>query len=135
MDGIKQPEDNLSTGEPTPSKGDACIMKRNLNTLSRRYALALRKHLKQGPRASLRSAHGWGRQAVVLGLETLDVAKIHEDALASLEASSSRDGFIKRAEIFFAEAVIPIEKTHEAAVKNKAQLNRTNQALGRRTMQ
>ena len=93
------------------------IMKRKLSRLSRRYASALRKHLTQGPQASLQPARGLGRQAVSLGLETLDVARIHEGALATLEASSSRDGLIKRAEIFFTEAITPIEKTHRAALK------------------
>src|SRR5206468_10017707 len=72
----------------------AYIMKRKLIALSRRYVTALRKHLKQGPRASLQPARGLGRQAVAIGLETLDVARIHEEALATLEASRSRDGII-----------------------------------------
>jgi signal transduction histidine kinase len=109
-------------------------MKRNLIRLSQRYASALRKHLRQGPRASLRPARGLGRHAVVLGLETLDVARIHEDALAELEASSSRDGIIKRAEIFFTEVITPIENTHHAALKTRARLNQLNRTLGRRTV-
>jgi len=76
-------------------------MKRKLTALSQRYLKALKKHLSQGPRAGLRLAHGLGHQAVALGLETLDMAKIHEGALATLEASSSSDGIIKRAEFFF----------------------------------
>jgi len=79
-------------------------MKKKLNRLSRAYATALRKHLKQGLRASLVPARKLGRHAAAIGLETLDVAKIHETALATLEASSSTDGIIKRAELFFAEA-------------------------------
>jgi signal transduction histidine kinase len=66
-------------------------------------------------------------------LETLDVAKIHDEVLADLEASSSRDGIIKKAESFFSEAVGPIEKTHEAALKTSAQLNRVSKRLARRT--
>ncbi len=92
------------------------------------------KHLKQGPRASLQPARGLGHQAVAIGLETLDVARIHEAALASLEAASSKDGIIKRAEIFFAEAISPIEKTHRAALKANVHLNELAQALGRRTV-
>src|ERR1041384_791858 len=101
-------------------------MKRKLTRLSRGYATALHRHLKRGPRASLQPARGLGREAVALGLETLDVARIHEAALASVEASSSRDGIIKRAEIFFAEAITPIEKTHRAALKPNAHLNQLN---------
>src|SRR3989454_5986778 len=102
-------------------------MKRKLNALSQRYVMALRKHLKQGPTASLQPARRLGRQAVSLGLETLDVARVHEGALASLEASSSRNGIVKRAEIFFTEAVTPIEKTHPAALEANARLNRVHQ--------
>jgi signal transduction histidine kinase len=109
-------------------------MKAKLTGLSRGYLEALRKYLKQGPRASLLPALRLGRQAAALDLETLDVAKIHVGALATLEASSSRDGIIKRAEIFFAEAITPIEKTHRAALKANVQLSRLTKTLGRRTV-
>ena len=108
-------------------------MKRKLTRLSRRYAAALQEHLKQGPRAGLQSARRLGRQAVAVGLETLDVASIHEEALATLESSGNRDGLLKRAEIFFAEAITPIERTHHAALKANLNLSRLNQTLRRRT--
>ena len=108
------------------------IMKQKLTRLSRRYAWALKKYLRQGARAPVHPARGLGLRAVKLGLETLDVAKIHEATLASLEAASSRDGIIERAEIFFTEAVSPIEKTHHAAVKASADLSKVNKALDRR---
>jgi two-component system sensor histidine kinase DegS len=95
---------------------------------------ALKKHLKEGPRASLKPARGLGRLAVAIGLETLDLARIHEEALATLEASSSRDGIIKRAELFFTEAITPIENTHRAALKINARLSQLNKTLGRRTV-
>lgn len=109
-------------------------MKQKLTRLSRRYALALKKYLRQGARATVHPARGLGVQAVKLGLETLDMAKIHEATLATLEASSSRDGIIKHAEIFFTEAVSPIEKTHHAALKASADLSQVNKALDRRTL-
>ena len=109
-------------------------MKRKLTALSRRYVAALRKHLKQVPRAGLQSAHDLGCQAAVLNLETLDMARIHDGALAALEVSSSRDGLIKRAEIFFAAAITPIEETHDAALKANVRLSRLNRTLGRRTL-
>jgi signal transduction histidine kinase len=110
-------------------------MKRKLIALSQRYLTALRKHLKQGPQASLQPARGLGRQAMAIGLETLDVARIHEGALATLEASSSRDGIIKRAEIFFTEAITPIEQTHRAALKTNLRLSQLNKTLGRRRVE
>jgi len=109
-------------------------MKRKLIALAQQYVTALRKHLKQGPGASLQPARGLGRQAVAIGLETLDVARIHEEALATLEAASSKDGIIKRAEIFFSEAITPIENTHHAALKTTARLSQVNKTLGRRTV-
>ena len=108
-------------------------MKRKLSRLSRRYASALGKHLHEGPRASLQPARGLGRQALGLGLETLDVARIHEGALANLGVSSSRDGLIKRAEIFFTETITPIEETHRAALKANVRLSRLSRKLSGRT--
>jgi hypothetical protein len=70
-------------------------------SLSRRYQAALLRHLKQGPRVDLRSADGLRRQALDIGLETLDLAKIHEQALVALMSPSrsfgAKDGMIKRA--------------------------------------
>ncbi len=110
------------------------LMKQKINRLTRRYATALRKHLKQGPQASLQAARELGRQAVASGLETLDVARMHQGVLAHLEASSSRDGLIKRAEIFFTEAITPIENTHQAALTTEARLSQLHKQLGRRTI-
>ena len=109
-------------------------MKRKLTALSRQYVRALRIHLKQGPRASLQPARGLGRQAVAIGLETLDLAGIHKGALAALETAKTRDGMIERAETFFTEAITPIEKTHSAELKASARLSRLNEMLGRRTV-
>ena len=110
-------------------------MKRKLMALSRRYVTALRKHLKQGPLASLQPARVLGRQAVAIGLETLDVARIHEEAVVTLESSSSRDGIIERADIFFTEAVTPMEKTHLAAIKTNLRLSQLNKTLDRRKVE
>jgi signal transduction histidine kinase len=108
-------------------------MKQKSTGLSRRYETALRKHLKAGSRASLQPALGLGRRAVVLGLETLELARMHERAVTTLELSSSKNGFLKRAEIFFTEAIIPIVETHRAARQSKIQLSQLNETLGRRT--
>lgn len=107
-------------------------MKRKSSVLSERYLAALRKHLRQSPRASLEPARRLGRQAVAIGLETLDVARMHGRALAMLEASSSRDGLIGRAEVFFTETITPIEETHSSALKASARLSQLNNILSRR---
>lgn len=115
--------------------------------LSEQYLTALRQHLKSGARTngqssgvrgqrSLSSAVGLGHQAVVLGVETLDVARIHEQALTTLIAGgSSRDRarMIQRAKTFFTEAITPIEKTHRAALAADGQVNQLNQTLRQRT--
>jgi len=109
-------------------------MKSKLTALSQRYVKALKKHLRQGPRADVRSANGLGRRAVSLGLETLDIAKIHQGALATLEASSSSDGVIKRAECFFREAITPIEKIHHSALRAGVRLSQLDEELVQRTV-
>jgi len=110
-------------------------MKQKFIELSQRYVTALRKHLKQGPPASLQPALGLGRRAVVLGLETLDLARIHEQAVTTLELARSRNGYLHQAETFFAEALTPIVDTHRAARQCKIQLSRLNDTLGRRTVE
>jgi signal transduction histidine kinase len=110
-------------------------MKQKLIGLSRRYVEVLGKHLKQGPRANMRPALSLGRRAVVLGLETLELARIHEQAVTRLELSKKKDGFIKRAEIFFTEANSPIVETHRAARQSKIDLNQLNERLTRRTLE
>jgi signal transduction histidine kinase len=110
-------------------------MKQNLNRLSQRYVAALRKHLTQGRSANLRPALRLGRQAVAHGLETLELARIHERALVTLELSNGKNGLLRRAEIFFIEAIIPIVETHRGARQSRVDLNRLNVALDRRTAQ
>lgn len=96
---------------------------------------ALRKHLKQEPGASLQPALRLGRRAVALGLETLELARFHEQALATLELPDGKNGGMKRAEIFFGEALAPIVETHRAARQSKMDLNRLNGTLNRRTLE
>jgi signal transduction histidine kinase len=108
-------------------------MKKKLIHLSQRYVTALREHLKRGPRDGLQPALALGRRAVALGLETLELARVHERALVALKLSKSKDGLIKRAEIFFTEANTPIVETHRAARESKNELNRLNGTLDRRT--
>ena len=97
--------------------------------------MALKKYLKQGSRASLAAPLRLGRQAVALGLETLELARIHERALDTLRGVNSRNGRMKRAEVFFTEAITPIVETHRAARQSKIDLNRLNETLNRRTLE
>jgi signal transduction histidine kinase len=111
-------------------------MTRKLSGLSRRYRAALRQHLKQRSPASSARARQLGRQAMDTGLETLDLARIHEQALrtlASSDSSISRDGLIKRAGKFFSEVITPIEKTHRTAREANVRLNHMIETLQRRS--
>jgi hypothetical protein len=114
-------------------------MNRHWPALSQRYHAALQKHLQRGKGSAARSARRVGTQAVALGLETLDLARVHKSALAQLippgTSRAARNRMVSRASSFFAEAISPIEKTHRAGVKTAAQLDRKHKMLARRTAQ
>lgn len=80
-----------------------------------------------------------GDKAVAIGMETLDLARIHEEALATLITPScgAMEGaeMTRRAAMFFSEAVAPVEKTHRIAREASDDLNRVNATLLRRTLQ
>lgn len=108
-----------------------------LSRLSERYLAALRIHLKQNSTLGPESARDMGRQSLAIGLETLDMAKIHEIALAALIlpdcSSSTRDGMCARAAVFFTEAITPIEETHRAALQSNIEVQRAREKLDQRT--
>ena len=108
------------------------------NALASRYEAALRRYLKHGPAANLQTALKLGRLAVAIGLETLDMALIHEQALLALvlpvEVSAARERILKRAGVFFVEAITPIEEGHRGALEANLHLSRMNQALNVRTL-
>ena len=111
-------------------------MRRKLSILARQYHSALQKFLSQGSRASLGKASDLGRQAIAFGLETLDMARVHEDTLITLVVgcpAAARDRLIKRAGAFFAEAITPIEDTHRTAQEVNIRLGRLNRELHRQS--
>jgi len=110
-------------------------MKRKLSAISGQYLAALRQHLSRSPRPGLEAARRLGHQAMAIGLATLDLARIHERAIAALEATNSKDGIIQRADLFFAETARPFEDTDHAGPKASARLKRLNSTLGRRTLE
>lgn len=111
------------------------------------------------PSGDLESARDLGRQAVLLGLDTLEMARIHEIAMSALvltdhtpgppeeagpggqpiEAPRSRYTLSKfllgRSGAFFAEALTPIEQTHRGALEANLHLNQIIKALSHRTME
>jgi signal transduction histidine kinase len=114
-------------------------MKRELFNLSRRYQEALRTHLKQGRQASPESARGVGSKALAAGLETLDLAKLHEQTLVTEVLpgcpAGKRAALIKQAGAFFAVAIAPILKTHHSAQEAEVHLKKFIEALSQRTVE
>jgi signal transduction histidine kinase len=112
-------------------------MKRKLTGLSRHYQTALRGHLKRSRQANLQAAQALGRKALTIGLETLDLARIHEQALIKLVlanfSSGTRAAMVRRAGAFFAEAITPLENTHRIAQETNIHMDRLNQALRQRS--
>ncbi len=111
-------------------------MRRKLTGLSRQYQAALQKHLEHGPQESLQPAQGLGQRAMTIGVETLELARIHERALIKLVSPTcppgAREAIIRRAGTFFARTITPIERTHRIAQETSVHLERLNQTLRRR---
>ncbi len=104
-----------------------------------RYQAALRKYLKQGRNAGLESARGLGSQALAAGLQTLDLAKLHEQTLVNQMLpgcpAGERAALIQRAGIFFTEAITPIETTHRGSREAAVHLNEIVEMLSQRTVE
>jgi signal transduction histidine kinase len=96
----------------------------------------LRKHLDESPGASLQPAKGLGHQAVTLGLETLDLVRIHDRTLSKLvspnDAPATRGAMVRRAGTFFSAAITPLEKMHRTARETNVRLDKLNQMLRQR---
>jgi signal transduction histidine kinase len=104
---------------------------------ARRYRTALRQFLRQGPRASASAAERLGVQAADFGLETLDVAGVHEQALITVAPPEEAVGNAGRkrrewADIFFKETIVPIEATHRAARMAESRIDRLTRTLRQR---
>ncbi|MBE0543347.1 MAG: sensor histidine kinase [Verrucomicrobia bacterium] len=111
-------------------------MKRKPARLAQRYQAVLRQHLEQG---GLESARGLGSQALAAGLQTLDLAKLHERTLVADVLPGcppgQRAALIKQAGIFFAVAITPIEKTPRSAREATAQFRKFIETLSQRTVE
>jgi signal transduction histidine kinase len=112
-------------------------LKHKINNLSQRYQVALRHRLSSPARASTRRAEGLGRAALSEGIETLDLAHIHGQALLAIMPAACSDSVrtrtVKQAGAFFLDALLPIEKTRRAMVESVEELKRSNEALRLRT--
>jgi signal transduction histidine kinase len=114
-------------------------MKKKTLNISTRYSSELRKRLSGAGRDSVRRADALGRSALRGGLETLDLASIHGDALLGLMPAGCteavRDRTVKIAGAFFLEVITPIERTHGAVAERYLELKDSNKALHQRTIQ
>jgi signal transduction histidine kinase len=106
---------------------------------SRRYQAGLQAYLKQRSGASLQRARGMGEQALNVGLQTLDMAKLHEQILVTKvlpgNPANKRAALIKQAGIFFTEAITPIEKIHRGTREAAVHLNQIVEMLSQRTVE
>jgi signal transduction histidine kinase len=106
---------------------------------SRRYQKALLAHLKQGAGTRLQPARGMGQQALAAGLQTLDIAKLHEQILVTQvlpgRPAGKRAALIKQAGAFFTEAITPIEKIHRGTREAAVHLNQIVEMLSQRTVE
>jgi len=104
---------------------------------AKRYQGTLVTYLAHDPDAPLSTTAPLGRQAVALGLETLDVAGIHERSLLLMAKKNGppKAAVIARAKKFFLETLVPIEKTHTAAIKTQRQVNIVTEKLRQRTQE
>ncbi|MEI6675503.1 MAG: sensor histidine kinase [Verrucomicrobiota bacterium] len=84
-----------------------------LNRLSGNYLAALRAECEQASQAGPRAAHKVDRAAVAAGLETLDLARIHHQALTQLlledVSAVTREEMTARAAAFFTESITPLD--------------------------
>jgi signal transduction histidine kinase len=70
-------------------------------------------------------------------METLDLARIHGEALLALMpadgSDSARDRTVKQASVFFLDVLTPLERTRGATLRNLAELGKSNDSLRQRT--
>lgn len=128
-----------STTIKRANHGDTAVNMNNERAeWSRRYHKKLLDHLKKGRAQPSRAAAGLGFDGVALGLEPLDIARIHGQALTAAlstgKSSRERQRMIGLARRFFTEAIIPIEGTHRAAIEDNLRATRLTRTLRVRTM-
>jgi hypothetical protein len=112
---------------------------KDLVNFAKQYRLVLRRQFKPDRQVSRLATERLGRQALAMGLETLDVARVHARALAQLPAREQPIGVrarqLARAREFFAEVMVPIEKTHPPAVQSDLRIRQLARTLQQREAQ
>lgn len=112
-------------------------LKKIKKSLSQRYQRELGVRLRGTGRMSSRAAERLGTDAISLGLETLDLARIHSHSLLAVMpdgcSNAVRASTVKRAGLFFRDTLVPIERTRRAMLDSVEDLRRSNDSLLRRT--
>lgn len=107
--------------------------------LTRRYAVALGKYLTDGQEARLKEACEIGRAAIAGGLGVLDLARVHEQARASLQRRETRRGRADtrpgQMETFFLQALSPFEAAHRGFRETNRRLQRLIATLEKRNIE
>ena len=109
-----------------------------MNHVAVLYLAALQAFLASVAGTDMRAAHDLGTEAVACGLDTLDLAKIHDQALLTILAnrpvSAPAEDLTRRSELFFTETIIPVERTHRLALEAAADLRQASSTLERRIL-
>jgi signal transduction histidine kinase len=96
----------------------------------------LRRYLSEQQEKLLQQAYELGRGAIARGLGVLDVARLHQRALASclppVLPGKIKSRTLKAAETFFMETLSPFEAAHRGFRKANLELRQVNQSLEQR---
>lgn len=107
--------------------------------MSRYYAVTLCRYVARQQEGCLQEAYELGRKASASGLGVLDMARIHQQAMAScLSRARSTEGkehTLKAAETFFMEMLSPFEATHRGFREANLELHQVNTELEHRNLE
>lgn len=112
-------------------------MKKTLSSFSSSYLAELRAHLRKRTAPLPETTRNLGFSAIALGLDTLDLARVHEDAWRELttprRSANGQKTLSAREHAFFAETLIPIEETRRGARDADVHLKAAVETLTRHT--
>ncbi len=107
-------------------------MHRLQQTLGRRYATVLRMYLVDRREAALEEAYEIGRLVIAGGLGVLDLARLHQNALASCLRNchpNAKNRVLEDTEVFFLQSLSPFEAVHRGFRETNSKLQDRNRAL------
>ncbi len=106
---------------------------------SKYYKAALLAYLKASAKGRARRAHGFRRVARAAGLQTLDMAKLHEKILVTQvlpgRTAGARAKLIRQAGAFFTETITSLDDLPRDAAEPAARLNQIVAMLSQRTVE